>query len=154
MKFREAYLEDIPQLQFIRNSVKENQLSNPGLVTDKDYEDYIINRGKGWVCEMEDLIVGFAIVSVIDNNVWALFIHPDYEGRGIGKSLHTMMMDWYFNRTNASIWLGTAPGTRAEVFYRKAGWKYTGPRPNGEIGFEMSDEEWKKIKNNISINVK
>jgi hypothetical protein len=38
--------------------------------------------------------------------------------------------------------LGTAPGTRAEEFYRKAGWKETGTHGNGEIKFEMSYGNW------------
>ena len=45
MIFREAQLADIPQIQIVRNSVKENTLSDPALVTDKDCENYLVNRG-------------------------------------------------------------------------------------------------------------
>jgi hypothetical protein len=38
---REAQPEDIPQIQIVRNSVKENTLSDPGLVTDKDCEEFL-----------------------------------------------------------------------------------------------------------------
>ena len=96
MIFREAQINDIEQIQIVRNSVKENMLSDPALVPDNDVEEFITNRGKGWVCEMNDIITGFAIVDLIANNVWALFIHPDFEAKGIGKKLHQMMMDWYF----------------------------------------------------------
>lgn len=145
MTFREAQISDIPQIQFVRNSVKENKLSDPGLVTDKEVEDYICNRGKGWVCIIENRVVGFAIVSVTENNVWALFIQPGYDRRGIGKKLHDDMIDWYFSQSNTTIWLGTAPGTRAEEFYRKAGWKEVGMHGKGEIKFEMTADEWEKI---------
>jgi GNAT superfamily N-acetyltransferase len=144
MIFREAVIDDIPQIQFVRNAVKENRLSDPNLVPDKDVEDYMFRRGKGWVCEADDTIVAFAIVSVIDANVWALFVQPGHDGKGIGKKLHDDMMDWYFSRTPATIWLSTAPGTRAELFYRKAGWRQTGITKTGEIKFEMTAEEWKK----------
>lgn len=60
MIIREAILEDIPQIQIVRNSVKENTLSDPNLVTDKDCEEFLFERGKGWVCEMENQIIGFA----------------------------------------------------------------------------------------------
>ena len=60
MIFREAVVADIPQIQVVRNSVTENTLSNPDLVPDKDVEDYITNRGKGWVCEVDKKIVGFS----------------------------------------------------------------------------------------------
>lgn len=140
---RKAITADIPQIQMVRNSVKENMLSNPALVPDEVVEDYINNRGKGWVCEIDGNIVGFAIVSIKDQNIWALFIQPGYDKKGIGKKLHDEMMNWYFSQTNEVIWLGTAPGTRAEAFYRKAGWRETGLHGKGEIKFEMSVEEWK-----------
>ena len=53
MIFREATIDDIKQIQVVRNSVKENTLSNPNLVTDKDCEEFLSIRGKGWVCEIE-----------------------------------------------------------------------------------------------------
>lgn len=142
MIYREAEIKDIPQIQVVRNAVKENQLSDPSLVLDKDVEEYIMNRGKGWVCEIDKRIAGFAIVDLIDNNVWALFIHPDFEAKGIGKKLHRRMMDWYFNNTKEKIWLGTAPDSRAEKFYRIQGWKEVGMHGKGEIKFEMDYRTW------------
>lgn len=143
MIFREALITDIPQIQVVRNAVTENTLSDPALVPDKDIEDYIVNRGKGWVGEIDKTIVGFAIVSVTDNNVWALFIQPGYDKMGMGKKLHDIMMDWYFEQTDATIWLSTGPGTRAEQFYRKAGWLEVGIYGKGEIKFEMTAAQWK-----------
>ena len=145
MTFREADINDITQIQIVRNAVRENRLSNPNLVTDKDCEEFITLRGKGWVCEIEKQIVGFAIADLKENNIWALFIHPDHEGKGIGKKLHDDMLNWYFSQTNQTAWLGTAPNTRAEKFYRKAGWTDKGMRPNGEIRFEMTITNWEKI---------
>ena len=142
MIFREALITDIPQIQIVRNSVRENRLSNPGLVPDKDVEEYIIHRGKGWVCEINNRIVAFAIADLQDDNIWALFLHPDHEGKGIGKRLHDTMLDWYFDQNKNSVWLGTSPGTRAEGFYRKAGWSETGTHGKGEVKFEMTKNEW------------
>ena len=76
MTIREASVADIKQIQIVRNSVKENTLSDPGLVTDHDCEHYMTNRGKGWVCQIDSKIVGFAIADLIANNIWALFVHP------------------------------------------------------------------------------
>lgn len=142
MIFRQAQTTDIPQIQVVRNAVKENTLSDPALVPDADVEDYITRRGRGWVCEAEGTIVGFSIVSITDNNVWALFIDPAFEKKGIGKRLHDEMMDWYFAHTKETVWLSTTPGTRAEQFYRKAGWTATGLYGKGEIKFEMTAEAW------------
>ena len=145
MIFREAKTADIPQIQVVRNSVTENTLSDPALVPDADVQDYITRRGMGWVCEDNNRIVGFSIVSVIDKNVWALFIQPGFDKHGIGKRLHDDMMNWYFNQTNDTIWLSTTPGTRAEQFYRKAGWTEVGTHGKGEIKFEMTAEDWKNL---------
>ena len=152
MIFREARVGDIPQIQIVRNSVKENILSDPQLVTDEDCENYLLNRGKGWVCEIEDRIVGFAIVDVVDHNAWALFVQPGFDRKGIGKKLHHAMLDWYFEQTNSAIWLGTAPDTRAEKFYRKAGWEETGTHGKGEIKFEMTAENWKSNIDKLNKN--
>ncbi len=139
---RQAFVNDIPQIQFVRNAVKENTLSDPGLVPDADVEDYILRRGRGWVWEEAGRIIGFSIVSVSDQNVWALFVEPGQDKKGIGRALHDMMMDWYFSQTDQPIWLSTSPGTRAEGFYRKAGWQETGLYGKGEIRFEMSRSQW------------
>jgi GNAT superfamily N-acetyltransferase len=142
MNIREAIIADITEIQNVRNSVKENILSDPSLVPDNDVKDYITRRGKGWVCVINELIVGFSIVSVTDHNIWALFIKPEFEKMGIGKQLHDVMLDWYFTQTDETVWLGTSPRTRAETFYRKMGWTETGIHGKGEIKFEMKKTTW------------
>ncbi len=139
---REAVKSDIPGIQYIRNIVKENRLSDPALVPDHDVEDYILNRGKGWVYEEAGELFGFSIVSLRDCNVWALFVHPEKEGRSIGRALHDAMLHWYFENTAEPLWLSTAPGTRAEAFYRRAGWRENGTYGKGEIRFEMTQNEY------------
>src|SRR5579871_590736 len=145
MIFREAEIKDFHAMHVVRVAVQENILPDPNMISAKDYEEFLMHRGKGWVCEIEDAIVGFAIVDLRDNNVWALFVHPEFDGKGIGKRLHDEMLEWYFAQTDTPTWLGTSPNTRAEKFYRKAGWKETGQRPNGEIRFELSAGDWIRI---------
>lgn len=142
MIFREAKIEDIKQILIVRNSVTENTLSNPDLVTEADCVEYITVRGKGWVCEIDNTIVGFAIADLKGNNIWALFLDPKFERQGIGRLLHKTMLDWYFAQTKEKVWLGTAFNTRAENFYRKAGWTEVGTHGTKEIKFEMTYDEW------------
>jgi ribosomal protein S18 acetylase RimI-like enzyme len=142
MNFREASLSDIPQMNVVRKAVKENALSNPALVTEQDYVEYLSERGKGWVCELDNQIVGFAIGDLKKNNVWALFVLPAYEGQGIGRELLILLLDWYYAQTTDTIWLSTAPNTRAAEFYRSFGFKETGKMPNGELKFELSADDW------------
>ena len=142
MFIRPAKKEDIKQIQIVRNSVTENALSDPNLVTDEDCEEYLTTRGKGWVCEIDQQIVGFAIADLKENNIWALFIYPKYEGKGIGQILHNTMLNWYFDQTKVKVWLGTAFNTRAEKFYRKVGWAAVGTHGTNEIKFQMTYEVW------------
>jgi GNAT superfamily N-acetyltransferase len=144
MLVREAKVADIKQIQVVRNSVRENTLSNPDLVTDKDCEEFMTVRGKGWVCEIDHQIVGFSIADLKGNNIWALFVDPFFEGKGIGQVLHKTMLDWYFTQTDQTVWLGTAYDTRAELFYRRAGWKEVGMHGTKEIKFEMTYNDWMK----------
>ena len=142
MNFRQAIPEDIPQIQIVRNSVKENHLSNPNLIPDDLVEEFITKRGKGFACEIDKKIVGFSIVDFVENNVWALFLLPDFEGKRIGKKLHQLMLDEYFSKTKETIWLSTEANSRAEIIYKKQGWKNAGFHGN-EVKFEMSFEDWK-----------
>ena len=142
MIFREAIVNDIKQIQVVRNAVKENILSDPGLISDQDCEEYMTSRGKAWVCELKKVIIGFAYVDMKENNIWALFVTPGYAEKGIGKTLHKMMLDWYFSKTDTKVWLGTSPNTMAETFYRKQGWKEAGMHGK-ELKFEMTSEDWK-----------
>jgi len=146
MKIRVAETDDIPSIQVIRNLVKENRLSDPSLISNSDVGDYIARRGKGWVCEINNEIIGFAIADLIENNIGALFIHPGYERRGIGRKLHDEMLNWYFSQTGKTIWLGTSPKTRAELFYCTAGWKEVGVHGKDEIKFEMTKDKWESLQ--------
>ena len=103
MTIREASTDDIKQIQVVRNSVKKNTLSDPGLVTDEDCIEFITVGGKGWVCEIDREIVGFAIVDLKDRNIWALFVSPEFERRGIGRQLHDIMLGWYFQQSKDNV---------------------------------------------------
>ena len=138
MTYREATIADIEQLSRIRMSVHENVLVNENLVTYDLYVDYLTTRGKGWLCEADGKVVGFAIADVVGSSIWALFVSPAYEGLGIGGRLHDMMLGWYFTRGKHKVWLTTSPGTRAEAFYRHKGWQETSRTQSGEIRFEYT----------------
>ena len=142
MIIREAQIDDINQIQIVRNSVIENTLSAPNLVRDEDCKEFMTVKGKGWVCEIDNQIVGFAIADLKEKNIWALFLNPKFEKKGIGQLLHKTMLDWYFTQTRDTVWLGTAFNTRAEKFYRKAGWTEVGTNGTKEIKFEMTFDDW------------
>jgi len=151
MIFREATIHDIPQMHAIRIAVKENILPDPSMIKKEDYISFLTVRGKGWVCAIENIVIGFAIIDLQEKNIWALFVHPDHERKGVGKRLQQIMLNWYFEINDETVWLGTSPGTRAENFYRVSGWKEVGRRANGEIKFEMTKSEWEIKREDKSL---
>ena len=123
--------------------VKENRLNNPLLVEEKDYVNCLTREGKGFLCEIDGKITGFAIVDTVKDNFWAFFVDPAFEGNGIGRKLEEIILNWYFNNGKQSISLSTAPNTRAEKFYISSGWTQSGSTKHGELIFEMKVEDWK-----------
>lgn len=136
--YREATVADIPCMAAIRLEVVENTLTDPGRVSRGMYHDYLTTSGRGWLCEVNRRAVGFSVASLDDKTIWALFVHPEFEGRGIGKELLTLAVDWLFEQGAESISLTTDPDTRAERLYQAAGWERGEHIANGEIRYRLS----------------
>ncbi|MFD3000293.1 GNAT family N-acetyltransferase [Pontibacter toksunensis] len=143
MIYRRATVADIEEMFRVRMAVHENRLSDPSLVTHATCSEMLLEKGAGWVCEVEGEVVGFSIVDLTRSNIWALFVDPLFEKKGIGRQLHDLMVSWSFANGQPRLWLSTDPGTRAEAFYRKAGWVETGTEQNGEIRFELSSDNFR-----------
>jgi GNAT superfamily N-acetyltransferase len=124
----------------VRMAVRENRLRS-SVITEEHYVLAIKQIGRGWVVEVDGAVVGFSIGNGETGNIWALFVDPEHEGRGHGRALHDAMVDWLFSRGLRHLWLGTDPDTRAERFYRAAGWRFTGKAANGEALYELRNPQ-------------
>ena len=133
---RRALPTDIAEIQRIRRIVRENRLVST-VITDDAVRVMMEERGRGWVADVDGAVVGFAIGDATNGNVWALFVDPDHERRGYGRQLHDEMVAWLRDQGLELLWLTTAPGTRAERFYERAGWVRAGSTADGEILFEL-----------------
>ncbi len=123
MHLRRATSADIDAIFVVRFAVKENVLSNPARVTHAMCEDYLDKLGRGWVCEIDDRIIGFSYAASADNSIWALFVLPEFEGRGVGKQLLKLATDWLFEMGAKQVILSTEAHTRADRFYLAEGWQ-------------------------------
>lgn len=137
MVFRKADVEDIPVLSEIRLSVRENVLSDSSKITPEMFAAYLSVTGKGWLCEIGGEVVGFSVASLRDASIWALFIKPEYEGRGIGSRLLKLATDWLFEMGVPHISLSTDANTRADRFYAMQGWKRGEIKPDGEVFYRL-----------------
>jgi GNAT superfamily N-acetyltransferase len=132
---RQARREDIPAMQRIRGSVQENRLIAE--ISDSEYLHFIEVHGRGWVVEAEDVVVAFGVCR-LDGTIWALFVHPAHEKRGYGRQLHDAMIVWLWSHGVEQAHLTTEPGTRAERFYRAAGWTFSGTTRGGESRYVLA----------------
>jgi GNAT superfamily N-acetyltransferase len=137
LKYRLATPTDIPAMSKIRLSVRENVLSNPALVTEQMYEDYLDSSGCGWVCELEGQIIGFSYAAIVDHSIWALFVAPEHEGLGAGQRLLHLATQWLFEKGATTIKLGTSPDSRAERFYLAQGWARGEMKSEREVCFTL-----------------
>jgi GNAT superfamily N-acetyltransferase len=143
----EATSADIAAMHRIRMVVRENILSDPARVKPSDYERMMTNnRGKAWVGKVDGTIRGFSFADLQKRNLWALFIEPGFEGRGLGRLLHERAVGWLFENGAPTVWLTTDPGTRARTFYDRAGWRETGIDASGECRLEIDRESWNSRK--------
>lgn len=118
----------------IRAEARENRLRDPSRVTAADVCWFIDNPGIfAWV--EDGRIVAFSAADPRNGNIWALFVDAAHERRGIGRALFERACDILINAGCPRMWLTTWPGTRAERFYRAAGWRVTGT-DDGNLIFE------------------
>ncbi|HLG46669.1 MAG TPA: GNAT family N-acetyltransferase [Reyranella sp.] len=128
---RRATEADHPRITEIRNSVTENVLRDPSRVTVEMYKWFEQNPGV-WVWEENGRILGFSAADTRDGTIWALFIDPTQEGRGIGQALFAKACHVLREAGHTTGALTTQPGSRADRFYQRAGWKAVGTSERGE----------------------
>jgi GNAT superfamily N-acetyltransferase len=121
----------------VRRAVRENRL-NTSAITEESYVPAIESTGRGWVVESNGDVLGFAVGNVETGNIWALFVHPEYERQGIGRALLDTMVKWLFDQGLPRLNLTTEPGTRAQRFYEESGWSQVGYVAGGDAAFELS----------------
>jgi RimJ/RimL family protein N-acetyltransferase len=137
LAFRRATSADIAAMSRIRLAVRENTLSDPSRIPLDMYETYLERSGCGWVAEHRGEIIAFCYANKVNASIWALFVHPDHEGRGLGKRLLRLAVDWLFERGHDRIHLTTGANTRADRFYARQGWVRK-PVSASEIAYSLS----------------
>lgn len=131
---RLALSADIDDLFRIRAAVRENRLHDPGSVTREDC-DWFVQRRRVWVAEIDGRVAGFSASDPRDATIWALFVDPDFEGRGLGSMLLAQACADLVADGHRRASLTTDPGTRAARLYRHLGWEEQGLTGDGEMGF-------------------
>jgi len=140
--FREASAADMPGISHVRLSVNENALSAEQLagrgITNARVAASLLTHRKGWVAEQDGRIVAFSMADRADWSIFALFVLPGYEQRGLGSRLLDLALGWLWDNGAARVWLSTGPETPASRFYEKRGWTCTSNATHGDLRFELA----------------
>lgn len=137
LTYRLAQAGDVKAMSAIRLAVTENRLSDPTRVTEAMYHDYFEPRGRSWICEADGAVAGFASADHTDGSIWALFVDAAHEGRGIGKQLLALAVDYLFGQGHERIVLSTGADTRADVFYQSQGWERGKMKNDVEVAYAL-----------------
>lgn len=128
MIYREITVVDIPALFAVRTGTHENFLTREELtgmgITDDSVARMLSLDHRGWLCEIDGRIVGFAIGNRATGEMWVIAVLPEFLGRGIGAELLSRVETWLFESGCARLWLTTDidPTLKAYGFYLRQGW--------------------------------
>jgi GNAT superfamily N-acetyltransferase len=135
--FRRTRPDDAAELFRVRTSVHENheteeELATLGITRESVARMLESDDACGWCAELDERIVGFAIARRSERDLFALFVEPGFEGRGLGSTLLDSAVEWLSERGTEELRLTTERGTQAQAFYLKRGWADIGT-PSTEV---------------------
>ncbi|OLU17568.1 MULTISPECIES: GNAT family N-acetyltransferase [unclassified Pseudomonas] len=138
---RQATVADIDTLFDIRTSVTDNHLSRQQLdelgVTADALRQAIEESPCAWVAELDGVPAGFAMVDMDGGELFALFVRPQHEGKGLGTRLLEAAEQALFAR-HSLIHLVTDgdEAIRANGFYSRQGWLQVGEVDERDVRYE------------------
>lgn len=130
MKIREIDVRDLPTIFEVRIATWHNphgaeELARFGITIESVTRMLDEGSHKGWLCEVNDRIVGFAMGDRNKGEMWVIAVPKEFEGRGIGRALLDAVEAWLAGCGWNEIWLTTDMDEtlRAVGFYRHLGWE-------------------------------
>jgi ribosomal protein S18 acetylase RimI-like enzyme len=133
MNNRLAIPDDIPACLVLRGQTRESaisveRLAAMGITAESWASDVRSGSLTGFVWLENDIIVGFCFGDNANGEVVVLAVLPDFERRGIGAHLLSLVVKHLSDAGYKRLFLGCSaePAKRAHGFYRSLGWASTG----------------------------
>jgi len=143
IKYREGLIEDVEQLKFLallsygqfQNTLtEENWIKLRTHISNENLFPHLLKSSKGFVCEHNNEIVGMAFLvpkgnpTEIFQEDWSYIrmvgVHPNFGGKGIGKQLTQMCIDYARSSEEKIIALHTSEYMNAaRHIYESLGFK-------------------------------
>lgn len=132
MIIRKAKEEGIGALEILFKLTRQKTFISisPDKFNISDYKKSVEGE-EVWVAEESGDIIGFISLWLPDNFIHNLFIHPNWQGRGIGQQLLKKAEDCLSLPIELKV---TADNFKARIFYEKHGWK--------KISFENDGQDY------------
>ncbi len=75
-----------------------------------------------WVAKEGTHVIGFCMATSRDglHDLRALYVHPNYQGRGVGRQLMTKALEWLGDEKDISVYVASY-NSQAIGFYKKNG---------------------------------
>ncbi|TRX76737.1 GNAT family N-acetyltransferase [Pseudomonas mangiferae] len=138
-QIRAAVPDDVPAIFEVRTSVRENLLTRDDMqamgITEDAVSAMIQDAPCAWVATEGSETVGFSMIIPDESCLFAAFILPRHENKGLGRQLVQVAEAALF-ADHAVAWLETGRNTRAAGFYRHLGWGHEQDLGNGDIRLE------------------
>ncbi|MCX0498474.1 N-acetyltransferase [Erwinia billingiae] len=90
-------------------------------ITESVVADMIEKNHCAWVATDNDKIIGFTMILPDEGCLFAAFVLPEYEGRGVGRRLVVLAEQELFKHHEIA-WLETDKNSLAAKFYMQLGW--------------------------------
>ena len=133
LHYRPAIPSDAAECLALRGKTRENAVSAETLaslgITVESWSGAIESGNlPGYVCIDDGCIVGYCFGDKPTGEIVVLALLPPYEGRGIGKTLLSQVVQYLRSAGHGRLVLGCSsnPLHRSHGFYRHLGWRSTG----------------------------
>ena len=110
-----------------QNAISVSQLALRGITADSWSESIQSNEQIGFLCLSQSRIIGYCFGDLIIGEIVVLALLPEFENRGIGRSLLGRVVTELSRSGETNVFLGCSadPESRSYGFYRHLGWKTT-----------------------------